>query len=77
MESMIWIEKLIVFAIAGILCAFALGVYYDRNSPIIEIKKDEWTCTRTAQITTYIMIGKMMTPVVDNICTEYKSNVQH
>ena len=71
---MIWIEKLIIFAIAAILCAFAWAVYQDGERPTIEIKKDEWTCTRTAMLTTYIMIGNVMTPTTNETCTEFKRN---
>lgn len=71
-----WIEALIVAAIVLILVAIGWGAYRNSQRPTIEIKKDDWECTKSEQRTHFqpMLVGKVqiLQPMTTTVCVEYK-----
>lgn len=66
---------LMIIAISGlVLCG--IGVVYvvvkQSNSPVIELRKNEWTCTNTRTRIEIQLIGKAMMPKTISECIEYR-----
>lgn len=62
-----------VFALVGAL--IGLLVWAETTSPAFNLKKADWTCTRSEQHTTYqpVLINNQthMLPVTTPVCVEY------
>lgn len=66
---------LMIITISGlVLCG--IGVVYvvvkQSNSPVLELRKDEWACTDTYTRTEIQLIGKAMMPKTISECIEYR-----
>lgn len=70
------IEVLIVLTIVGILAGLGIGAWRNTEAPVIELRKNEWSCTKTEQRTHLqpMPAGKAMTviPMTSTECVEYK-----
>jgi hypothetical protein len=54
------------------------AIYLDAQSPVFELRKDEWTCKQTAQETrlTPMVVGKttILMPSTSTVCVNYQRN---
>ena len=47
-------------------------VYLSTNSPdLATLKKATWECKSSHMATTYVMVGKVLVPVTDEVCDAY------
>lgn len=69
MKAMYLILGGLFVLIIGII---GMAIYEDCISEKIEIRKDQWRCTRTTEETNFIYAGTAMMPITSEVCVEYK-----
>ena len=63
----------VVLAAIAVPLAYGLSAL-DANNPHIVLKKSEWHCSTVKTITHDVLIGKMLMPVTENVCSEWRMN---
>ena len=77
-----WVADRFAVVIVGIFLIIVAGFAFlidafirDSQAPTIALRKTEWACTGTRReaVTTYVQIGKVLTPITTyyDVCVEY------
>lgn len=73
-----WLEGLIIAAILAVVGAAGFAIWNNDQKPIIELRKDEWSCVEEENRTRLqpMPIGRMtiMQPITSTVCVEYRRN---
>jgi hypothetical protein len=74
-------EKFIIATVVvffGFLMAIPVFIYRDAKSPTFELRKADWSCTKTEkrEVRTNMIVGKVIIPRTDirNVCIQYSEN---
>lgn len=67
-----WFEILIIAIVLGLLGFLAYVVYYNAQQPTFTLQKSVWTCTKTHNVSSMMLVGKVMIPMTNVECIEYK-----
>lgn len=66
------VTLLLGLPVAFFMAAAPWMIMENEKSPIVEsLRKSEWQCTAHSTITTYVMVGKVMTPMTTEVCDRY------
>lgn len=75
-HGFVLIESVLMAAIVFILAALIWKAYSDSRSPTMELKKNEWVCTKQEVKTCLqpvpINNTVQMLPIASSVCVEYK-----
>jgi hypothetical protein len=73
-------EFVLASVIVACLAAIGVGVYNGNQKPTIEIKKSEWSCTRSETTSTFIPMpfgqSTAVMPMAGSRCMEYRRNAE-
>lgn len=61
---------LLIIALISVLIMALIEAY----RPTFELKKDAWHCEQSHKETHLVMIGKVLMPRTDNVCTQWNAN---
>ena len=66
------IEVVLIAAIVCILGVFSYAVYENVVAEKFSLVKSEWTCTKSHNLSTVVLVGKVIVPQNNTVCDNYQ-----
>ena len=71
-DVMMWACGLLFAAAISLLVWTCWAIWSGSRRPTFELKRDDWTCSKTEPISQLQLVGKVLVPMTINVCVEYE-----